>query len=286
MHPLPQPRTAPQHARAARAPANQRRATMSTNTEIVEEVYAAFHRKDLVAHSRARRARGGDLPDGAPSLGRTVRGGGGLLSFLGRLSEWVDSEVQTEAIFEAGDDVVQVGRTRGRVRAGGEPFDVREVHLWRLSEGEVFAFDSYVDTPAMLAALEPGLTASAGQRAEALQPRQRLREPPPPEAEAEVVARRSRSGCPAAGARPRAPRARPRSRRSGRRRGGGGRPTLPARGRTQSKTPSQRAKKASRSGEVARDDVEAAREHRAPGRAARSAPGSRWGRWRRWWCSP
>jgi hypothetical protein len=48
---------------------------------------------------------------------------------------------------------VQVGRTRGTVRANGAAFDVPEVHVWTVAGGRVRRFEAYLDTPAMLAAL-------------------------------------------------------------------------------------------------------------------------------------
>ena len=62
--------------------------------------------------------------------------------------------VAQDVIFEAGDHVVQRGRTQGTVRATGVAFDIPEVHVWTLRDGKVAAAEFYIDTPAMLAALE------------------------------------------------------------------------------------------------------------------------------------
>lgn len=132
-----------------------------SSTEIVAEVYAAFHRKDLEAIVE-RVAPDAEIyqTERLPWGGR-YRGVEGILAFLGRLAERVESEVSMDALFEAGDRVVQVGRTRGRVRSSGEPFDVREVHVWRLREGRIVGFEAHIDTPAMETALGAGVTAPA-----------------------------------------------------------------------------------------------------------------------------
>ena len=49
--------------------------------------------------------------------------------------------------------VVQIGRTRGRVRATGNEFDVPETHVWTVEDGKVIRFESYIDTPNMREAL-------------------------------------------------------------------------------------------------------------------------------------
>ena len=76
-----------------------------------------------------------------------------MFTFFLTLVEHIESQVTTEALFAAGDHVVQTGRTRGTVRANGASFDVPEVHVWELRDGRIVRYQSYIDTPAMLAAL-------------------------------------------------------------------------------------------------------------------------------------
>jgi len=45
------------------------------------------------------------------------------------------------------------GKTRGRVKTNGQPFDIRAVHVWTLKDGKGIRFEPNVDTPAMLKAL-------------------------------------------------------------------------------------------------------------------------------------
>ena len=59
---------------------------------------------------------------------------------------------------------MQVGRTRGTVRATGAPFDVPEVHVFTVAGGRVTRFEAYVDTAALLAALRAPAPAAAPVR--------------------------------------------------------------------------------------------------------------------------
>lgn len=77
----------------------------------------------------------------------------GLATFYGVLTDTINSKVEHDELFAAGNRVVQVGRTRGTVIASGSPFDIREVHIWTIREGKIIRFEAYIDTPAMLAAL-------------------------------------------------------------------------------------------------------------------------------------
>jgi uncharacterized protein len=88
--------------------------------------------------------------------GGEYEGHDGAFTFLLKLVEHIESQVTTDAMFAAGDHVVQAGRTRGRVLANGATFDVPEVHVWELRDGKVVRFQVYIDTPAMLEALRSG----------------------------------------------------------------------------------------------------------------------------------
>lgn len=76
------------------------------------------------------------------------------MSFASKLLENLDSQVEMEELVEAGDRVVAIGHTRGRVRANQREFDVRAIHVWTLRDGKVIRFEAYIDTPKMLEALE------------------------------------------------------------------------------------------------------------------------------------
>lgn len=69
------------------------------------------------------------------------------------LAGTIQSAVTTDAVFAADDEVIQRGRTRGTVVDGGAPFDIPEVHRWRLRDGRAVAAHFAIDTAAMREAL-------------------------------------------------------------------------------------------------------------------------------------
>jgi uncharacterized protein len=85
--------------------------------------------------------------------GGTYRGHAGAQAFFGKLLAHIDSDVDPDQLLHAGDHIVVIGRSRGRVRATGVPFDVPAVHVWTLRDRRAVRFEAYLDTPAMLAAL-------------------------------------------------------------------------------------------------------------------------------------
>ncbi|MCU1375795.1 MAG: hypothetical protein JWO68_3081 [Actinomycetia bacterium] len=87
--------------------------------------------------------------DRLPWGGRHV-GHDGLATFALTLGATIDSAVTTDAIFQADGEVIQVGRTRGTVRANGASFDLAEVHRWVLRDGKAVSAHFAIDTPAML----------------------------------------------------------------------------------------------------------------------------------------
>jgi hypothetical protein len=90
-------------------------------------------------------------------VGGKYHGHDGVLTFFLTIVEHIDSKVVHDVIYAAGDHVVQRGRTQGTVKANGASFDVAETHLYELHERDgdikIARFESYIDTPAMLAAL-------------------------------------------------------------------------------------------------------------------------------------
>ncbi|MGY1671913.1 nuclear transport factor 2 family protein [Geodermatophilus sp. SYSU D00710] len=125
------------------------------DTDVVAEAYAAFARRDLARIAALFAADGVITQSPALPWGGTHSGPEGLATFLGTLTAHLDSAPVTERLFADGAGrVVQVGRTRGTVRATGATFDVPEVHVWTVADGRVRRFEAYLDTPAMLAALE------------------------------------------------------------------------------------------------------------------------------------
>jgi uncharacterized protein len=124
------------------------------SVEVVRRMYAAFGRRDLpsilaLATPDILIRQTELLPWGGEHVGPE-----GVRRFFERLTRHIDSTVELAAVYDAGDRVVAVGRTRGTVRAGGAPFDVQVVHLWRVIDGRVASFEAFIDAPAMRAALD------------------------------------------------------------------------------------------------------------------------------------
>jgi ketosteroid isomerase-like protein len=123
------------------------------NVALIERLYLAFEAVDLEAIAAVispdvEIRQTDELP-----WGGEFHGHDGLLQFFGLLRDTITSSVTTQVVFAAGDDVVQVGRTAGTVNATGAPFDVDEVHVFTVRDGQVVRFEARIDTPAMLQAL-------------------------------------------------------------------------------------------------------------------------------------
>lgn len=128
--------------------------------KLVTELYDAFGRQDL---DRIRPAIAADFvteqPEGLPWSGR-YHGPDGFFEFLGKLFSHLETTLEIEQIFDAGDTIVQVGHASGVVRATGVPFRGREVHTLTLREGKLVHYRVFSDVPAVQAALRENRTAS------------------------------------------------------------------------------------------------------------------------------
>lgn len=85
--------------------------------------------------------------------GGTHRGPDGFFGFLGTLLAYIEPVLEIEAIYDAGDHIVEAGYTTGRVLARGNTFRLREIHTWALRDGLVTSYHVYAGTPGMAAAL-------------------------------------------------------------------------------------------------------------------------------------
>jgi uncharacterized protein len=127
---------------------------MSTsNIDVIRSGYAAFERGDLPAmfailDPEAEFYQSSELPWGGRYRGHTQ-----IAEFFRKLSTSVESKVSAERFVEAGDQIVQIGRTRGKVRATGKAFDVPEVHVWTFRQGKIVRFEAYLDHATLLPAL-------------------------------------------------------------------------------------------------------------------------------------
>jgi ketosteroid isomerase-like protein len=127
---------------------------MGANIELIRSLYDAFARNDQefiaaamdpeVEFHQTEQLPWGGLYKGFPH---------GVQPFFTKLKSQVDSHVEMERCWEAGDAVVVVGRTRGQARASGKFFDLPAVVIWRIRNGRIVRFEPFIDTPAMLEAL-------------------------------------------------------------------------------------------------------------------------------------
>ena len=121
-----------------------------SNIEIIKELYAAFAAGDV---DRILKLCDPDcvvIQDDALPWGGRYEGLDGVATFGLALGGTVHSVVTSDGMFEAGDRVIQFGRSRGTVLANGAEFDMPEVHVWTLRNGKVTAAEFYIDTHAML----------------------------------------------------------------------------------------------------------------------------------------
>ena len=124
------------------------------DTAVVQQVYAAFEAGDLTRIGALFAADGVITQSPGVPWGGVHRGHAGLAHFLTALTGHIESRPVSDQLIADGDGhVVQVGRTRGTVRATGAPFDVPEVHVWTVRAGQVQRFEVYLDTAAMRHAL-------------------------------------------------------------------------------------------------------------------------------------
>lgn len=86
--------------------------------------------------------------------GGHFQGLAGAQQFFGKLRENVDSTVEIEEIYPVEEKIIVKGRTRGTVLQNEKKFDVSIVHIWTIRDGKLAKFEPFIDTPAMLAALQ------------------------------------------------------------------------------------------------------------------------------------
>ena len=132
---------------------DRRMAAEHPNVALVRRYYAALEARDLdtvvsLVSPEVDIFQTEELP-----WGGRFHGHEGLSEFFLTLVANITSSVTTERIYAAGDDVVQIGRTAGTVNATGAEFDVAEVHILTVSDGQIVRFEARIDTPAMLEAL-------------------------------------------------------------------------------------------------------------------------------------
>ena len=128
-----------------------------TDIDVVRAVYDAMHAHDFAALFTLLDPAIVVTQDPRLPWGGRHEGHDGFAQFGLTLGANITSAVTIHAVFAADDEVIQMGHTRGTVNANGYPFDIAEVHRWKIVDGLAVRAHFAIDTPAMLAVLEtPG----------------------------------------------------------------------------------------------------------------------------------
>lgn len=85
--------------------------------------------------------------------GGSFHGHEGATRFFGLIAQYTAATPVPLKYVEAGEDVAVIGRLTGTANGTGKPIDQDIVHIWTVKEGRIVAFRAYIDTPAMLEAL-------------------------------------------------------------------------------------------------------------------------------------
>jgi ketosteroid isomerase-like protein len=75
------------------------------------------------------------------------------MAFFTELTSRIQTRVRVERLIEAGDTVVEIGRTEGEAVDSGQAFSIAEAHVFRVQDGQIVSMDAYVDNHEMLDAL-------------------------------------------------------------------------------------------------------------------------------------
>ena len=120
-----------------------------TNVDLIANLYAAFARGDAGAILGAmdpaivwNEAENFAYADRNPYTSPAAVGQGVFL----RVAQWENFQAKPVELLDAGGTVVALGRYTGTYKATGRKMDAQFVHVFRLREGKIVAFQQYVDT--------------------------------------------------------------------------------------------------------------------------------------------
>jgi ketosteroid isomerase-like protein len=68
----------------------------------------------------------------------------GVFARLG--ADWEGFRLEIDEIVDGGEVLAGVGTYSGTYRATGKPMEARVVHVWRVRDGKVVAFEQFTDT--------------------------------------------------------------------------------------------------------------------------------------------
>jgi uncharacterized protein len=127
-----------------------------SNLEAVRRSYEAFARGDMeqvvadmhpdIEWHQAQGLPHGGLYRGLDEVRRAI--------FDPLVEEWWDEfAADPDELLDAGDEIVVLGRYRGRAKRTGKLLDVPFVHVWTFDGGKVTRFRQFLDTAGWIEAL-------------------------------------------------------------------------------------------------------------------------------------
>lgn len=127
---------------------------VSKNLAVIRNIYEGFARRDFGVIARYFDPEVEIYQTELLPWGCRYHGHDGVVAYFTDVFTNIESQIEIAEMIDAGDHVVETGRARGRSRETGEVFDVANVNVWKLRNGKVVAFRTYVDTPVTAETLE------------------------------------------------------------------------------------------------------------------------------------
>ena len=134
-----------------------------TNTELIQDMYAAFRRGDIpqiLATLTPDVQWSCEGPSAIPYTGIRT-GPAEVLGFFQGLGENDEMQLEVDTFVEQGDVVASTGRFKGTVRSTGKHFDTFFGHFFTIRDGKVARFIDLIDTAALAEAHAAPVTTSA-----------------------------------------------------------------------------------------------------------------------------
>ncbi len=123
------------------------------NVDTIRSLYDGYRRKDIAAIFQVFAPDIEVYQSESLPWGGRYRGHEQVSDYFGKIVHHIDSVVDLDEIIDAGDHVVAIGRSRGRLKANGREVEVAVAHVWAMRDGKAVRGEIYIDTPKMLNAL-------------------------------------------------------------------------------------------------------------------------------------
>lgn len=127
----------------------------SQNQHIMRGLYAAYASRDPAALLGPLAEDFEIYQSELLPWGGRYKGHDGMMEFVKGITTHIDSVVDVEEMIEAGDHVIVLGRSTGKIKATGEDYSVRLVDVCELKDGKIKSIEIYLDMPAFLEKLPP-----------------------------------------------------------------------------------------------------------------------------------